>query len=58
MSQILITGAAGQIGSELVMVLRKKCGKENVIGTGRKTKPPKHVLESGPFYMDFDVLNP
>lgn len=31
MQKILVTGAAGQIGSELTMVLREKYGNENVI---------------------------
>jgi len=49
MKNILVTGAAGQIGTELVMSLRQKFGNDNVIATGRKTKPTKQVLNSGPF---------
>jgi nucleoside-diphosphate-sugar epimerase len=53
MNHILVTGAAGQIGSELTMALREKFGKDNVVATGRKTKPSKTLLESGPFeYID------
>lgn len=33
MKKILITGAAGQIGSELTELLRNKYGNENVIAT-------------------------
>jgi|YNPNPStandDraft_1061719.scaffolds.fasta_scaffold12989_2 nucleoside-diphosphate-sugar epimerase len=52
-SRILITGAAGQIGSELTLALRERYGSENVIATGRKTKPNETLLKSGPFeYVD------
>jgi len=49
MKNILVTGAAGQIGTELVMALREKFGNEHVIATGRKTKPTEQVMNSGPF---------
>ncbi len=49
MKRILVTGATGQIGSELTMVLRKKYGNENVIAAGHKRKPSKQLLNSGPF---------
>ena len=49
--KILVTGSVGQIGSELTMALREKYGAENVIATGRKTKPSKTLLESGPFHF-------
>ena len=53
MKRILITGAAGQIGSELTMALREKYGNDNVVATGRKTKPSETILKSGPFeYID------
>lgn len=53
MKKILVTGAVGQIGSELTMMLRKKHGNDNVLATGRKTKPSETVLNSGPFeYID------
>ena len=51
MENILVIGAAGQIGSELVLELRKKYGAENVIATGRKTEPSKELKESGPFHF-------
>lgn len=56
MKKILVTGAVGQIGSELTLELRKKYGAENVIATGRKTKPSKELEESGPFHF-IDVNN-
>ena len=49
MKKILVTGAVGQIGSELTMELRKRYGNDNVIATGRKTKPSNVLLDSGPF---------
>ncbi|MBN2429908.1 MAG: L-threonine 3-dehydrogenase [Acidobacteria bacterium] len=51
MKKILVTGAVGQIGSELVMELRKIYGNSNVIATGRKTPPSDKLRESGPFYF-------
>ena len=49
MEKILVTGAVGQIGSELTMELRKKYGNDNVLATGRKTEPSKTLRDSGPF---------
>jgi len=51
MRKILVTGAVGQIGSELTMALREKYGNENVIATGHKTEPDRALLESGPFHF-------
>ncbi|UZJ79062.1 L-threonine 3-dehydrogenase [Fictibacillus sp. KU28468] len=48
MKKIFITGALGQIGSELVMKARDIYGADNVIATDiRKTDSP--VVQSGPF---------
>jgi nucleoside-diphosphate-sugar epimerase len=49
MKRIMVTGAVGQIGSELTMALREKFGADNVLATGHKTQPTKQLLESGPF---------
>ncbi len=48
---ILVTGAVGQIGSELTLELRKRYGAENVIATGRKTEPSDELRDSGPFHF-------
>ncbi len=49
MKKILIIGSVGQIGSELTLELRKIYGNNNVVATGRKTKPSEKLLNSGPF---------
>jgi len=49
MQKILITGALGQIGSELTMVLRQKYGDRNVIATDIRSKVDDVIIESGPF---------
>lgn len=49
MKKIMVTGATGQIGSELVMTLRKKYGGENVVAIGHSRKPDDKLLKSGPF---------
>lgn len=49
MKKILVTGATGQIGSELTMALRKKHGRDNVVAVGHKRKPSDELLSSGPF---------
>ncbi|UCD13899.1 MAG: NAD-dependent epimerase/dehydratase family protein [Thermoplasmatales archaeon] len=54
--RILVTGAVGQIGSELTMELRKRYGNDKVLATGRKTKPSKMLLNSGPFeFIDITI---
>lgn len=35
---ILVTGACGQIGTELVIALREKYGKESVTAADRRVK--------------------
>lgn len=45
---ILVTGAAGQIGSELVLALRKKYGGNNVIAGYHRTALGQELLNSGP----------
>lgn len=55
MKKIMITGALGQIGSELITKLREIYGADNVLATDiRKTDSP--VVENGPFEL-LDVMD-
>jgi nucleoside-diphosphate-sugar epimerase len=47
--RIVVTGAVGQIGSELTLALRERYGAENVVATGHKSKPSPALRDSGPF---------
>jgi nucleoside-diphosphate-sugar epimerase len=49
MKRILVTGAVGQIGSELTVELRRRYGSENVVATGHRTKPSTALCEGGTF---------
>ena len=48
MARILVTGAAGQIGSELVPALRALHGGDNVVAAGHRTPLPDEVRDGGP----------
>jgi len=48
--RILMTGAAGQIGSELAQALRKKHGRDNVLVTDL-VRPPASLAQAGPFEL-------
>ena len=49
MKRILVTGACGQVGSELVPALRARYGADTVIATGHKTEPGRELLDGGEF---------
>jgi len=50
MKRILVTGAAGQIGTELVVRLRERVGADRVLATDLRAPAPDHpVLAGGPF---------
>ncbi|MDF1573969.1 MAG: NAD-dependent epimerase/dehydratase family protein [Bacteroidales bacterium] len=55
MDNILVIGAAGQIGSELVVELRKLYGNEHVFATDIKVAA-RDVTEGGPFQI-LDVMD-
>ncbi len=55
MDNILVIGSSGQIGSELVMALRKAYGNDHVFATDIK-QPTDEVLNSGPFQI-LDILD-
>ena len=58
MSKILITGALGQIGSELTERLRKDYSATSIIASNRRIKEGhEELIESGPFEI-VDINNP
>ena len=55
MNKIIVTGATGQIGSELVLELRKKYGNQQVVAVGH-SKQITGELSNGP-YVSVDVTD-
>jgi nucleoside-diphosphate-sugar epimerase len=47
--RILITGAVGQVGTDLVPALRARYGSERVVAAGYRTQPSDALRRSGPF---------
>ena len=54
MPPILVTGATGQIGSELTLALRQQYRDAQVVAAGHRRQPARDVLDSGP-YCRIDV---
>ncbi len=53
MKRILVTGALGQIGTELVAALRDRHGADRVVASDIKMMPRNALRDSGPFeYVD------
>ena len=52
MKRILVTGACGQIGTELVPALRARFGDENVVATGHTTPLPEEMKAGPTDYVD------
>ena len=48
-TRILVTGAVGQIGTDLTPVLRQRHGCENVVAAGHRTRPSDEFRTAGPF---------
>jgi nucleoside-diphosphate-sugar epimerase len=55
MTKILIIGACGQIGTELVLALRQKHGNQSVIASDVRENCPE-LIANGP-YIQLDILN-
>lgn len=49
--KILVTGSAGQIGTELVLALRNIYGKDNVIASDKCPNTNDKLSDSGPFEL-------
>ena len=47
--KILVTGAVGQVGTELVPALRERYGSGNVVAAGHRTRPEEAFRRAGPF---------
>ncbi|MDP8231321.1 MAG: NAD-dependent epimerase/dehydratase family protein [Candidatus Zophobacter franzmannii] len=56
MKKILVLGAAGQIGSELVVYLRNIYGADNVVAADVHKNCPDYVINGGPFEL-IDALD-
>ena len=54
--RVLVTGALGQIGTDLVQALRRKHGKDSVIASDIRESDDYSSLEEGP-YLPLDVMD-
>ena len=55
MGKTLVVGAAGQIGTELVLALEKEYGKSNVVASDVKTEPTEAL--SGSIYVPLYIMD-
>ena len=53
----MVTGALGQIGTELTVALRNKYGAEKVVATDCRPLPSEKLMDNGPF-QTADVTDP
>lgn len=51
MKRIVITGALGQIGTELVLKCRQLYGKNNVLATDIREPEPHSLISDSPFEL-------
>lgn len=56
MNRILVTGALGQIGSELTEELRKRYGRDNVVASDIRSDKSSPVVTEGP-WTELDVTD-
>ena len=47
--KILVTGAVGQVGTDLVPALRERYGADNVVAAGHRTPPSREFRGAGPY---------
>lgn len=57
MKKVLVTGAVGQIGSELTVALRKRYGEDAVVASDVRMPTDTDLRDTGPFEF-LDVLDP
>ncbi len=57
MTKILVTGALGQIGTELVPYLRIKYGTDNVIASSKDKKGSRDVIKADGLFEILDITN-
>ncbi|TSA80537.1 NAD-dependent epimerase/dehydratase family protein [Deinococcus detaillensis] len=51
MTRVLITGALGQVGTELTLALRERYGVSEVLATDIRRPSPGHPAANGPFQL-------